>query len=40
MMEVTVIALPAPAIWQTPEGLECFGPKSFGFDVEYTPFTK
>lgn len=37
-MDVTVIALPAPAIWQTPEGLDCFGPKSFGFDVEYTPF--
>lgn len=39
-MEVTVIALPAPAIWQTPEGLECFGPKYFGFDVEYVPFEK
>ncbi len=39
-MEVTVIALPAPAIWQTKEGLECFGPKSFGFDVEYVPFEK
>lgn len=39
-MELTVIALPAPEIWQTKEGLECFGPKTFGFDVDYVPFTK
>lgn len=39
-MEVTVIALPAPEIWQTPEGLECFGPRYFGFDVDYVPFEK
>lgn len=39
-MEVTVIALPAPEIWQTPEGLDCFGPRSFGFNVDYTPFIK
>lgn len=38
-MKVTVIALPAPEIWQTPEGLECFGPRSFGFDVDYEPFS-
>ncbi len=38
--KMTVIALPAPEIWKTKEGLECFGPKYFGFDVEYTPFTK
>ncbi len=37
-LAVTAIALPAPAIWQTPEGLDCFGPRSFGFDVDYTPF--
>ncbi len=35
---ITVIALRAPEIWKTPEGLACFGPKSFGFDVEYIPF--
>lgn len=39
-MEVTVIALPAPEIWQSPEGLDCFGPRSFGFDVDYVPFEK
>lgn len=35
---MTVIALPAPKEWTTPEGLACFGPKHFGFDVEYVPF--
>lgn len=38
--KMTVIALPSPEIWTTPEGLECFGPKHFGLDVEYTPFKK
>ena len=37
---MTVIALPAPEIWTTPEGLACFGPKHFGFDVEYRPFER
>lgn len=35
---MTVIALPSPEIWTTSEGLECFGPKHFGLNVEYTPF--
>lgn len=38
--KMTVIALPSPEIWTTPEGLDCFGPKHFGFDVEYRPFHK
>ncbi|MCL2056056.1 MAG: DUF917 domain-containing protein [Oscillospiraceae bacterium] len=33
----TVFALPAPAQWTTKRGLECFGPRSFGFDVDYRP---
>ncbi len=37
-MEVTVIVLPAPEVWKTEKGLACFGPKSFGYDVEYVPF--
>lgn len=37
---MTVIALPSPEIWTTPEGLACFGPKHFGFDVEYRPFER
>lgn len=35
---VSVVALPAPVEWTTERGLEVFGPKSFGYDVEYTPF--
>ncbi|MCD8083143.1 MAG: DUF917 domain-containing protein [Clostridiales bacterium] len=35
---VCVIALPAPAEWTTPRGLEVFGPESFGHDVAYRPF--
>lgn len=38
--KMTVIALPSPEIWTTPEGLACFGPKHFGFDIEYKPFEK
>lgn len=38
--KMTVIALPAPEIWTTPEGLECFGPKHFGLDAPYVPFSK
>ena len=37
---VSVIALPAPAAWTTERGLEVFGPRSFGFDVDWTPFCK
>lgn len=35
---VAVTALPAPEDWKTERGLEVFGPKSFGYDVEYTPY--
>ena len=33
----TVFALPAPLEWRTERGLDCFGPRSFGFDVDYKP---
>ena len=33
-----IAALPAPAEWKTPLGLEIFGPKSFGYDIDYKPF--
>lgn len=36
--QVSVICLPAPAEWQSERGLELFGPKSFGHDVEYAPY--
>lgn len=35
---VAVTALPAPEEWKTQRGLEVFGPKSFGYDVEYQPY--
>lgn len=37
-MPVTIFALPAPAEWTTPRGLEVFGPKSFGHEVAWRPF--
>ena len=36
--KVSVICLPAPAEWTTSRGLEVFGPKFFGYDIEYKPF--
>lgn len=36
-MEVSVFALPAPEEWRTEKGLLIFGPKSFGFDVDWKP---
>ena len=33
-----IIALPAPKEWTTPRGLEVFGPRSFGFELDYKPF--
>lgn len=36
--KAAIIALPAPAEWKTPRGLEIFGPESFGFDIRYKPF--
>ena len=33
-----IVALPAPAEWTTPRGLEVFGPESFGYDIKYKPF--
>lgn len=38
MKELISLALPAPAVWTTPRGLEVFGPRSFGFEVDYKPF--
>ena len=36
--KVAVTALPAPQEWTTERGLEVFGPRSFGHDVDYTPY--
>lgn len=36
-MKVHVIAAKAPEVWRTPRGLELFGPRHFGFDIDYVP---
>jgi hypothetical protein len=36
-MTLQVVGVPAPAVWRSAEGLAVFGPRSFGFDVEYRP---
>lgn len=38
--KMTVIVLPSPEIWKTKEGLACFGPRHFGFDIDYIPFNE
>ena len=37
---LVVFALPAPQQWTTKRGLEVFGPRSFGYDVDYIPFSE
>ena len=37
---VSVIILPAPKEWTTEKGLEVFGPRSFGYDVDWKPMGK
>jgi len=36
-MNIVIIAYPAPLEFTTKRGLEAFGPKSFGFNIEYVP---
>jgi len=36
-MRVNVVVAPAPKVWRTPKGLELFGPRRFGFDLDYVP---
>lgn len=38
--EYVVVGFPAPELWRTPKGLEIFGPKYLGLDIEYTPIEK
>ena len=35
---MTVLALPAPEIWTSEEGLKVFGPGALGYDLDYRPF--
>ena len=32
---ISVIALPAPALFLTPKGLATVGPRAFGYDFDY-----
>jgi len=34
-MHVAVVGYVAPELWRLPRGLELFGPRSFGYDVDY-----
>lgn len=36
-MKVQGLGFPAPRIWRTPRGLELFGPRHFGFELDYRP---
>jgi DUF917 family protein len=36
-LKVNLIALPAPSIWTTHEGLQLVGPHVFGYEIDYQP---
>lgn len=36
-LKVHLVALPAPSIWTTAEGLQLVGPRSFGYETDYHP---
>jgi DUF917 family protein len=36
-LEISVLGAKAPEVWRTPKGLEFFGPRRFGFDLDYVP---
>jgi len=38
--EYVVVGFPAPSLWRTSKGLEIFGPKYLGLDIEYIPIEK
>ncbi len=36
-LQVALLSIPAPDIWQTEEGLKLVGPRVFGYDADYQP---
>ncbi|MGC9115868.1 MAG: DUF917 domain-containing protein [Fervidicoccaceae archaeon] len=36
-MRVRAIAAPSPDVWRTDRGLQLFGPRHFGFELDYVP---
>lgn len=39
-LKVHLIAIPSPPLWTTPEGLALVGPRHFGYEIDYVPFSK
>ncbi|MEI8124205.1 MAG: DUF917 domain-containing protein, partial [Parachlamydiaceae bacterium] len=39
-IQVNLIALPAPPLWTTPEGLALVGPRHFGYEIDFHPCFK
>ncbi len=39
-LHVALLAIPAPDIWQTEEGLKLVGPRVFGYDMDYKPISQ
>jgi len=39
-MKASVVGVKAPDIWRTPRGIKLFGPKHFGFELDYVPIEK
>jgi DUF917 family protein len=35
--EVVLVGWPNSNLWRTPKGIEVFGPRHFGFDIDYVP---
>ena len=36
-MEMNIFALPAHELWRSERGVEIFGPRAMGYDVDYKP---
>lgn len=36
-LQAVLVALPAPDIWRTEEGLKLVGPRRFGYEIDYCP---
>ncbi len=36
-MEVVIVGRAASPMWRTPKGVELFGPRHFGFDLDFVP---
>lgn len=39
-LKVNLVALPAPSVWTTPQGLSLVGPRHFGYEVDYQPIVR